>query len=151
MQKAIYLVALLIGLGGCASSGPLIERPTVQLSGVEITRLSFSEQTVQLTLDVANPNAFPLPVRTVRYSVLLEQQQFAAGETAASFSVPARGETAVDISVTLNLMESAARLLPMLRAGTSRPLDYELHGSLAVDIPFARPLQFSREGTIVVR
>jgi hypothetical protein len=30
-------------------------------------------------------------------------------------------------------------------------IDYELHGSLAVDIPFARPVPFSSSGVIRVR
>lgn len=136
---------------GCASQGPSLQSPEVRLSSVDVQEFSFSAQTVLLNFDVSNPNPIPLPVKSVRYKVFLEGQQFAGGETDGRFTVPARGDSDFSITVELDLMSSAARLLPMLRASTTRPLQYELHGSLAVAIPFTRPLTFSRDGTIVVR
>lgn len=136
---------------GCASQGPSLQSPEVLLSKVDVQEFSFSAQTVLLTFDVSNPNPVPLPVKSVRYKVFLEDQQFAGGETPGRFTVPARGDSEFSISVELDLMSSAARLLPLLRTSTTRPLRYELHGSLAVAIPFTRPLTFSRDGTIVVR
>lgn len=145
------LAILVLLLGACAGNRPAVQSPEVALRGVELTSLSFREQTFVLSFDVSNPNPFPLPVRSVRYKVFLEQQQFASGETAGRFTVPASGSGSFDISVELDLVNSASQLSTLLRAGSSRPLAYELHGSLAVAIPFSRPLEFSRSGTIVVR
>lgn len=144
--------ALAIGLlaSGCATQGPQLESPVVRLSGISLVSASFREQTFRLQFDVDNPNPIPLPIRHVRYRVLLENRQFAAGETSAGFTVPSNGKASFDLGVELDLVNSATSLAPLLRAGASRPLEYSLHGSLGVAIPFARPLRFERSGTIVV-
>ncbi len=148
-RTSVTLCAALLA-AGCATQGPRLEPPAVELTGIALESLSFSEQRFRLAFDVANPNAVALPVKEVRYRVVLEDTQFAAGATGASFTIPARGSERFEIGVELDLVRSAASLLPLLREGTARPLAYELHGSLAVAIPFAPALRFSESGTIVV-
>jgi len=67
------------------------------------------------------------------------------------FTIPAKGDTSFDMSVELDLLGSAASLAPLLTAGASRPLEYALYGSFEIALPFAKPLNFSRQGTILVR
>lgn len=151
-RTSLPLLLVFFGLlSACAASGPIIKNPSVLLQGIQLQNVSLREQTFLLRFNVENPNAFPLPVSSVRYKVFLERMQFAGGETGGSFTVPANGSTEFDVSVELNLMSSASSLSSLLRAGASRPLAYELQGSLGVNIPFTRPLTFSREGTIVVQ
>ncbi len=150
--RAVYLVcALLLYLSGCANTGPVIQSPAVVLQGIELQDFDFRQQKFRLHFNVDNPNPFPLPISSVRYKVFLERMQFAGGETGGSFTVPANGATEFDVSVELDLMRSATNLATLLRTGASRPLAYELQGSLAVKIPFTKPLTFTREGTIVVQ
>ncbi len=148
---ALPMLSILYLLAGCASSGPTVLSPDVQLRSVELLDLSLRRQTFRLYFDVNNPNPFPLPVKSMQYKVFLESQQFASGESGSRFTVPAKGDTTFDISVDLDLMSSAASLVTLLRSGTSRPIPYAVSGSLAVAIPFTRPLQFSQDGTIMVR
>lgn len=138
-------------LAGCAANGPTVQTPDVRLNGVEVMSLSVSKQTFKLSFDVSNPNPFPLPVQSVRYMVLLEQQRFAGGETGGRFTIPASGDGAFAISVELDLMQSATRLASILSAGVARPLEYELHGSLDIAMPFTRPVNFVSSGTIMVQ
>ena len=147
---ALLTLAAVAALAGCASQGPQLERPVVQLTGITLESASFREQTFRLRFDVDNPNPFPLPIRHIRYRLTLENRTFAAGETSTSFTVPSNGNSSFDLGVELDLVNSASSLAPLLRAGASRPLEYALHGSLGVAIPFARPLSFERSGTIVV-
>ena len=145
------MLGALLLLNACATGRPVVESPVVQLSGVELLDISLRRQTFRLHFDVSNPNPFPLPVKSVQYKVFLEDRQFASGESGGRFTVPASGDSSFDISVELDLMSSAASLATLLRSGTSRPIPYAVSGSLAVAIPFTRPLQFARDGTIVVR
>ncbi len=138
---------LLCLTAGCASIAT-IDKPAVQLSGIKATELSFTGQTFLLSFDVSNPNPFPLPIQSVRYHVQLEDQSFASGETASSFSVPANGSGDFDISVELDVLKSASSLSALIRSGMREPVDYELRGSLAVGIPLIQPLPFSTSGTI---
>lgn len=151
VERLALPAVLLCCLSACATRGPLVQNPQVELRGVELQSLSFSSQKFLLRFDVSNPNAFALPVRGIRYMVFLERERFAQGATSSRFSVPANGSSAFDISVELDLVNSATSLAPLLRAGSARPLEYELHGTLAIGIPLAGPLEFSRQGTIVVQ
>jgi LEA14-like dessication related protein len=152
MRKQIFLAAILIitACSGCAGTSISIEKPTVQLSHVVVNQLSFSGQTFILSFDVSNPNPFPLPVSAVRYHVQLADQTFASGETPGDFSIPARGNGNFDISVELDILKSASSLTGVLRGGMRQPVPYKLNGSLAVDIPFVKPVPFSTSGVITI-
>jgi len=86
----------------------------------------------------------------VRYHLQLADQTFASGETQGDFSVPASGDGAFDISVELDILNSAGQLGSVLRSGMRKPVAYELNGSLAVDIPFLKPVPFSTSGVIAI-
>ena len=155
MQANTVIRALWMMLAGgllasCAATGTLISAPDVRLTGVEVTSLDFSGQTFRLGFDVSNPNPFPLPVRQISYGLRLDGQQFAAGETAGNFVVPANGDGDFAISVELDLLKSAPQLLYTVHDGVRRAIPYALEGSLGVDIPFAKPLKFETNGEIRV-
>jgi len=139
-----------VGIASCAGTAVSIEKPTVQLSRVAVNQLSFTGQSFLLSFDISNPNPFPLPIRSVRYHVRLANQTFASGETPSDFSIPASGDGNFDISVELDILKSASSLTGVLRGGMQQPVPYELNGSLAVDIPFVKPLPFSTSGVITI-
>ena len=146
--SGVLLLCCLVA--SCASTGALIETPEVRLTDVQVTSLDFSGQTFRLVFDVSNPNPFPLPVRQVRYGVQLDGQQFAAGETAGNFTVPANGNGDFAISVQLDLLRSAPKLLYIVHDGVRNAVPYALEGTLSIDIPFARPLKFATSGELRV-
>lgn len=142
-----FLAAL---LSACASTDTLISSPTVNLTSVELTSVSLTRQTFRLGFDVDNPNPFPLPVKGVAYKVFFDDERFVGGETEGSFTVPAGGQDAFMISVDLDFLNTATQIAALFRGGIPEQVNYELQGSLTVDIPFARPLPFSSSGIIDV-
>ena len=78
----------------------------------------------------------------------LDGQRFAAGNTASNISVPAGGETQVAISVELDLLTTAPRLLSTVRDGVRGQITYELEGQLGIDIPMTPPVRYRKEGAI---
>lgn len=139
-----------IGLAGCATSGPVVEAPTVHLKGVEASDLSFKSQNFLLNFDVSNPNPFPLRITSVRYRVQLEKQRFASGEIDCDVSIAAGGNSSFAIGVELDILKSAPRLTAVLRSGLRKPVRYDLHGRLTIDMPLAKPLSFSHSGVITI-
>ena len=65
----------------------------------------------------ANPNPFPLPVKSIRYSVQLGERRFASGETQGTFNVPASGEGSFAISVDMDMLQQTSQLSSLLRGG----------------------------------
>lgn len=150
-ERYAAVVLVMIFMTSCAHTGALITSPTVNLKSVELTKASLNQQTFQLGFDVDNPNPFPLPIQAVKYNVFLDNEKFAGGSTQGNFTIPARGQDDFVISVDLDFLNTAAHLSSLLRRGMPEKVNYELDGSLTVDIPFAPPLPFSSSGVIDVQ
>ena len=84
------------------------------------------------------------------YRVLFDDEKFAGGEAAGSFTVPARSDDEFMISVDLDILNSANQLAALVQNGVPDQVNYALEGSLTVDIPFTRPIPFSSSGVIRV-
>lgn len=144
-----------IGLGmlamlaaGCASTGAIVEKPSVTLSNVEVAEIGFDSQTFVLDFDVVNPNPFPLPIRSISYGVELDGFRFASGTTLGAFTVPAGSESGFEITVDVDLMRTAPQLMFIVRDGIYRDIPYALEGSFAIDVPLTNPVSFHNEGSI---
>ncbi|MDA0680022.1 MAG: LEA type 2 family protein [Proteobacteria bacterium] len=138
------------GVAACAGTGTLVNSPTVNLTSVELTGVSLRHQTFELGFDVDNPNPFPLPIKVVQYRVFLDDERFAGGETTGSFTVPAHGRDDFVISVDLDFLNTATQFVSLFSRGVPGNVNYELLGSLTVDIPFTKPIPFSSSGVIQV-
>lgn len=149
-RRVTAIIMLAMGALSACSTLPenVISRPEVKLRDVQVMGLGFQNQTFLLTFDISNPNPFPLPVDHVSYGVRLDGQRFATGKTASDISVPAGGESRFAISVELDLLSTAPRLLSIVRDGTRREIPYQLEGQLSIDIPMTPPVTYRTEGLI---
>ena len=147
---SVGLLAALF-LSACASTETMISTPAVQLKSVELSKVGFNQQTFLLGFDVSNPNSFPLPVKAVKYRLFFDDKSFASGETQGNFTVAAHSDDQFVLSVNVNFLDSATQLTSLLRGGVPEYVEYELQGSLAIDIPFVRPVPFSSTGVIPVK
>ena len=148
LLRSVAMISVAITLASCASTGQLVTAPGVSLRNVEALDLGFSGQTFLLGFDVTNPNPFPLPVSTVSYGVELDGHRFATGSTPAGFTIPAAGDSQFAISVELDLLKTAPKLLYIVRDAAKRPIPYELTGQFALDIPLTDPVRFRTTGLV---
>jgi len=95
---------------------------------------------------VQNPNDRTLPVKGLYYTIEIEGEQFATGESAASFVVPARGEAEFDMNVTTNL---AGALIKLLAQGPNvlTQVPYRLSGKVSLSEGLLRSIPFDQRGT----
>jgi len=148
-RRLAFVLALVTGLSACASIPEnLIEKPRVQLRDVQVVGLGFKNQTFLLSFDIHNPNPYPLPVNHVRYGIRLDGQRFASGHTTSDMTIPAAGDAEFAISVELDLLTTAPRLLSIVREGVRRDIPYELEGELGIDIPMTPAVSYSSNGSI---
>ena len=112
VHRSFPLLALAL-LAGCALN-PGLETPKLSVVEVQLLGSDLFAQHVRLRLRVQNPNDRALAVRGLTYTVEVAGQQFASGESAASFVVPARGAAEFDTNVTTNL---AGTLMTLLSRG----------------------------------
>jgi LEA14-like dessication related protein len=151
IAAACLILFAAAALASCATPKVAVQAPDVTLTGVQVKDIGFGGQKFLLGFSVSNPNPFPLPVKSIRYNIRLDDQKFAGGQTQSDFVVSARGDGTFVIGVELDLLQSVSQLASLLKGGMRETISYELDGSLAVDIPFTRPIPFSSSGVIRVR
>jgi LEA14-like dessication related protein len=141
----LLILCFALVLTACAGFRPQIEQPNINLVGLDIRELGLLQQRYVLTLSVQNPNAIAIPVRGMSYALQVAGDDFAKGVSPKAFTVPAYGETEVQVEMTTNLV-STLRNIQELMSARRDVLGYELAGKLEVDLPFANTIPFRNSG-----
>jgi LEA14-like dessication related protein len=135
---------LALALAACALA-PKFEAPQLSVADVQVLGGDFFQQRLRVRMHVQNPNDRALPVQGITYRLEVEGQEFATGESAASFMVPALGEADFDMNVSTNL---ASTLVKILGGGANtKALAYHLTGKVTLSEGFLRSVPFDQRGT----
>jgi LEA14-like dessication related protein len=94
-----------------------------------------------------NPNDRDLPVDSIEFTLEVEGQQLASGESAASFVVPARGEADFDTNVTANMAGALLSLLAR-NGGAPQSVAYRMSGKVSLSGGLLRSIPFDERGTV---
>jgi LEA14-like dessication related protein len=132
------------GLSGCSLFVPKLEAPHLSVVSVEFQKGALWQQKLKVRIHVQNPNDRVLPIKGITYTLDVNGQEFAHGESAASFVVPALGEAEFDMNMTANM---AGTLISLLSHGTDSTLDYHLVGKIALSEGLLRSIHFDESGT----
>jgi len=135
------------GVVGCATMSEPLEPPAISLVALELIDSSLTRQQFRLTLDLDNPNAIPVPIRTMSYEVKLLGEAFASGGVNTPFTLPANGRETVKVDVAMDTIATLGGLTRALR-GAASAIDYEVQGTLQVDLPFVKPLSAAHSGQV---
>jgi LEA14-like dessication related protein len=148
LPRPTFVGAMLVAAGlasGCAALAPKLEKPTLEVIGVEVVDAQFSQQRFNVKMRVKNPNDRALPIRGLHYTMQLAGEDFGEGQSAKAFTVPALGEAEFDVGVTTNLAASLLKILPKLDRNAGN-LDYRLRGTVETDLMFLRSIPFDQKG-----
>ncbi len=148
MKARLCWVLLLAAIAGCSGMVPKLERPELQVVGVELQRGDLFSQQLRVRMRVTNPNDRVLPVRSITYQVELAGEPFAQGESERNFEVPALGSTEFDVGMTANV---AGVLLRMLGGGNRQTMDYRLTGKVQLASGLLRSIPFEEKGSLDLR
>ena len=142
------LAAGLLGtwlLGAC-SLVPKFEKPKLELVSLKLADGNLLSQRFNARLKVYNPNDRALPVNGLRYTVEIDGKAFGKGESTRAFTVPARGEAEFDMTLDANLAGAVAAVLSRRERAKGRELEYRLVGTVSIDLPLMRSLEFDQVG-----
>lgn len=142
------LTTLLFGamslLAGCTAMPNVVAPPSISVQDVSLQSLSLTQGTGLVSLNVTNPNAFPIPLEGVQYNLRLNGTPVASGDQRQAMYLQPNQPTAVQIPVQLQLA-TIMQLAPVL--WQNRSVQYQLDG--AVRLPFIS-VPFQRQGGIGV-
>jgi LEA14-like dessication related protein len=142
--RALSIIFFLLGVAGCSLLVPKLQAPQLSVVGVELQRGALWQQKLKVRMHVANPNDRTLPIKGITYSLDVNGQEFAHGESAASFVVPALGEAEFDMNMTANM---AGTIISLLSHGTNANVEYHLVGKISLSEGLLRSVPFDQHGT----
>jgi len=147
-RSSMLSLCLAIVLGACA--GPLtseVEPPRVSVAGLGFGRPGLFEQELRVDLRLQNPNDFDLDVDSLKFNLEINDLQFARGQTAADFELPALGETVVPVDILVPTNDLIQRVSEL---GAGEGLAYRLTGTAELGGLLGIPIPFEREGKLAL-
>jgi LEA14-like dessication related protein len=134
-------------LASCALTN--FQTPKLSVADVQVLSGEIWQQRLRVRMHVQNPNERTLPVKSIQYTLEVQGQAFAQGESLQPFVVPALGEADFDMNVTTN---AAGALMGLLaRYGGSGVVDYRLVGKVSLSEGWLRSIPFDERGTFKLR
>lgn len=130
---------------GCAGLFTRPEPPNVSLADLQVADVGLFEQRYRLRLRVQNPNDFALPIKGMRYTLAVNDREFAEGVSPESVTVPAFGEELIEVEAVSNLARVVDQMLEL--GGQRRSLSYRLSGSLSLGGGIGR-MPFDYQGEV---
>jgi len=130
---------------GCALA-PKFTTPQLTIVGVSLEGGDLLAQHLRVRLHVQNPNDRTLPIRGIEYTLEVDGEPFATGDSASSFVVPALGDAEFDMNVTTHVAGTLVRLLgrpPDARAS----VPYRLTGKISLSEGWLQSIPFEQHGT----
>jgi len=145
MRAIVAVTAVALLTGGCALA-PRLTTPTLTIVGVKLEASDLLAQRLKVRVHVQNPNDRTLPIKAIEYTLDVDGQPFATGDSAASFVVPALGEAEFDMNVTTNVAGTLVRLLA--RPSEARAsVPYRLAGKISLSEGWLQSIPFEQHGT----
>jgi len=143
LTPRLAFLLITAAVAGCSLFVPKLETPKLSIVDVQLLKSDVWHQELKVHMRVQNPNDRALPIKSINYSLDLDGQQFAHGQSASSFVVPALGEAEFDMSVSANM---ASMLLKLLGQGGNQ-VDYHLSGRITLSQGLMRTIPFDDHGS----
>ncbi|MEO7965393.1 MAG: LEA type 2 family protein [Gemmatimonadaceae bacterium] len=138
--SSLAAAAAVVAVAGCASLGrAAFKEPVVTFKDARITGLGVTGGSIEIVLDVYNPNHFRLDGTKLSYRVLVDSTTFGQGEYLTKFEVGELGTNTVRLPFTFNYAGVGAAGRQITQTGS---VEYRVVGDLTVATPvgnFTRP------------
>jgi LEA14-like dessication related protein len=141
-MRLVLLALATISLTGCQSFlRKAFAPPEVEVRDVRIRNIGFQGATVDVVLDVANPNDFRIDAEKVTYNFFVDTTRVVSGEIVQRLTMEEKGKISLTVPVTFDY---AALGVALRYYQTKGVLDYKVDGNFTLVTPigrFTRPYQ----------
>ncbi len=132
--SAVVAASLLIGLGACATmSRQSFQNPTVELRDVVVKGIGLKGGSLDVILDVYNPNDYRIDASRMTYTVFAESLQVATGEVTKLTTLDNRKMSTITLPVTFTMRELTQAANVLLQKGS---IEYTVQGDFTLATPF---------------
>jgi len=139
LRSSIVVVAA-FAVAACASMGrSMFATPIVELKDVRMKAIGFQGGSLDIILDVTNPNDYRLDATRFTYNLFVDTSRVAFGEIKQTATLEAHKKTAVVVPVSFSINELIRATKLMSKTGG---VDYHVTGEVTAATPggsFTRP------------
>jgi LEA14-like dessication related protein len=145
MRRILLMTAGTLAIAGCAAIGKAAFRqPVVSLADVKVTGVGLSGGSLDVVLNVQNPNDFRLDATQMHYSVLVDTVPFANGITTQQFTVEGKRSQQVHIPINFSYAGVGNAGRQLMNTGS---VNYTVRGDVTVGSPIGNfTVPFSQTG-----
>jgi len=154
MRRSRWFAGPLLAVAvAAAACGPFsqygFQRPSLELTAIDITGLGLQGGTLDLLLDVRNPNTYELRTTRITVVIYLEDTRFGDAALTRALVLPAGETTRVVVPVAFSWSGVGSGARGLIARGAVR---YLLDGRLELDTPIgARGVDVDLDGTVTLR
>jgi LEA14-like dessication related protein len=142
-MKRIALFLFIVFVSACTSTGIVPQRPQVELMAVSLGKISLTEVELQATLDVLNPNDYPLNLSGIDYQVDALGMTLGKGSTLEAIRLQPGVKQTVKLPLTLTTA-SAVKFGQAYYSQALKELPVTLQATVKVNSPVG-PLSLNFE------
>ena len=149
-MRRILLMTAAVGsatflAAGCTALGKAaFQQPVVSLQDVKVTGVGLSGGSLDVVLNVQNPNDFRLDATQMHYAVLVDTVPFANGTTTQPFTVDGKRSQQVHIPINFTYSGVGQAGRQLMNTGS---VNYTVRGDVTVGSPIGNfTVPFSQTG-----
>jgi LEA14-like dessication related protein len=147
--RPMALMILLGGVSGCATLGMAkFQEPTIELTSVVVRSLGLTGGSLDLMLNVTNPNSFDLKGTRLDLGLDVENTHFGDVQLTDAFNLPKGQLTTVVVPMSFQWAGVGAAARSAMSYGTVK---YVIKGTASLQTPFGlERVPFSRDGSVAL-
>ena len=131
---------------------PILKLPSVQLKALRLTRLGITTADLELNILINNPNALSMLIDHFHYRFTVNNQEWVSGDKLADMEIDEKGESLLQIPITLNFLNIGQSIYELLQ--DEKSFHYSLQGKIdfTTSIPLMQKVQlpFDRSGNLTI-
>lgn len=144
----LCIAAAVISLGAACSTVPRSAIvPVLRLTGISWLESTGDSQRFRVSLVADNPNAYPIPLRGLEFTIRLAGEGLIESRTEQSLTLAAYGSETIEVDVNSDMVSSMSRLLAVAQ-GPDDAIGFTLNGSLILPGRPPRLMPFSGSGQV---
>lgn len=130
----VVSASLLLGLGACATlSRQSFQNPVVELKDVVVKGVGLNGGSLDVILDVYNPNDYRIDASRMTYTVFAESLKVATGEVTSRVTLNNKKMSTITLPVTFTMRELTQAANVLLQRGS---IEYVVQGDFTLETPF---------------
>ncbi|MGE0355210.1 MAG: LEA type 2 family protein [Gemmatimonadales bacterium] len=147
MRTRALVLCLALLVSACASLGMhSFQEPSITLNAITVRSLGLAGGTLDVALDVDNPNQFELRGTRLEMGLDVEGTHFGDVVFTDPFALPRGQTTTVVVPLTFEWAGVGVAARSVLNYGSVK---YQMHGTASVTTPFGTgKVPFSRDGAV---